>query len=76
MPWAVDVSRRTANINHSSIDFPINFNSCCLQMFVLVRADGVAEFAVERMNKLSMLLFIKSLMPNGVEGYREAVERI
>lgn len=45
-------------------------------MFVLVRADGVAEFAVERMNKLSMLFFMKSLIPNGVEGCREAVEGI
>lgn len=32
------------NINHSSIDFPINFNSLLSADVYVVRADGVADF--------------------------------
>lgn len=43
-------------------------------MFVLVRADGVADFAAERMNKLWILFFLVTLMPNRVEGCRQTVK--
>lgn len=32
------------NINHSSIDFPINFNSLLSADVYVVRADGVTDF--------------------------------
>lgn len=36
--------RQTTNINHSSIDFPINFNSLLSADVYFVRADGVGDF--------------------------------
>lgn len=40
--------RRAANINHSSIDFPINFNSLLSADVYVVRADGVKDYFVNK----------------------------
>lgn len=45
-------------------------------MFVLVRADGVADFAAKRIGKALFLFFLTPLMLNGMEVDGEAVAGI